>query len=92
MRAGRLSVASTLGEDKILTRESVARAFTKIRTFPGPKMPVTPNGNGLMPSVAGAQAIQDPSQDTTPRRQRAIKKCGITGPNFIVETQTFGVS
>ena len=48
MRAGRLSVASTLGEDKILKRESDAMAFTKIRTFPGPKMPVTPNGDGVM--------------------------------------------
>src|SRR2546427_8600351 len=45
MRAGRLSVASTVGEERTLTRESAIRALMKTRRSLVPMMPLIPLPN-----------------------------------------------
>src|SRR5947208_13894126 len=48
IRAGRLSVASTLGEERILIRESVANALIKARTLLlRPMIPLIPLPKGV---------------------------------------------
>src|SRR4051794_28352930 len=62
IRAGRLSVASTLGEEIILTRESVAKARISAWTVLSPTMAVAPM------LVMAPLALGAPNRPPRPRK------------------------
>src|SRR2546422_3649055 len=70
MRAGRLSVASTVGEERTLTRESAIRALMKTRRSLVPMMPLIPLPN--CPAVVVGGKIPLLQQDSLDRKSTRL--------------------